>query len=77
MPGPAVLGCDGIGDTVDGCADDRPEREPGHCPMGIRCRPDPVGDMGRSGGVVLSAPGSAMIPALIVGVLVVVLMMFG
>ena len=72
-----VDGCDGIGDTVDGCADDRPEREPGYRSMGLRCRPGPVADMGRSGGVVPGASGSAMIPALIVGVLVVVLMAFG
>jgi len=72
-----VDGCAGIGDTVDGCADDRPEREPGYCSMGLRCRPGPVGYMGRCGGLVFGASGSAMIPALIVGVLVVVLMMFG
>jgi len=72
-----VDGCAGIGDTVDGCADDRPEREPGYRSMGLRCRPGPVADMGRSGGVVSGASGSAMIPALIVGVLVVVLMAFG
>lgn len=72
-----VDGCAGIGDTVVGCADDRPEREPGYRSMGLRCRPGPVANMGRSGGVVFDAPGSAMIPALIVGVLVVVLMAFG
>jgi len=75
-----VDGCGGIGDTglgLDGCADDRPKREPGHCPMDRRCRPGPVGGVGRCGGVVFGASGSAMIPALIVGVLVVVLMMFG
>lgn len=78
--GRVVLNSNGHGDMgpeLAGCADDPPGRLTRIRPLGRRCRAGSVGDVGCCACVVLDASGSPMIPALIVGVLVVVLLAIG